>query len=66
VNHFPGLVKWSVNTVRDYVPLYVLGDKNRLTEEPLGVAVHIGAEFDNNADAVEFEKQVRAILEPSS
>ena len=58
------VVKWDIQIVRDYRPVYFL-NLERAGYEPApaqNVTVSIGVEFDNDEAAQEFEAKVRALL----
>jgi hypothetical protein len=56
---------WDIRVVRNFSPLYTLSGK-RYDNNPVGaVTVEIGAEFDDNDAALEFERKVRELLEAS-
>jgi len=60
------LVKWSVQIVRSWHPLYFLSG-DRLAQDPVPpFDVDISVTFDDNDAALSFERRVREILEEMS
>jgi hypothetical protein len=61
------LVKWDINSVRQWRPYYFLDKKGRICPEPNPpFEVRISVEFDDNDAAMMFEGKVRDILQEMS
>lgn len=56
------VICWDVRVERDFHPYYTLSGK-RYDEPFPPVTIQIGADFDNNDAALEFERKVREMLE---